>query len=312
MRLVNVIVNLNRIPWVWPRRGWAGALGAALCLNACAWLDLKQRELVYRPTPGVLADWQAISPQDTPLWLDQPAAKGHRLRALWIPQADPSAPVVLYLHGTFRNLFQNGPKIRPIHNAGFSVLAVDYRGWGESTPITPSESSIMADAEVAWEALRSLAPHAQHRVIYGHSMGSGVAVELAQRHGTPPRYGALVLEAAFTSMPDVAQDHSLLASVLAGWLSDEQFASIDKIGHITPPKWILTGDQDRTVPTHHSLRLCQAAQPPCTLVVFPGGSHSRLHSEFPERYAAVWQTIRQALNATPPAAQHPSGRSSPP
>jgi pimeloyl-ACP methyl ester carboxylesterase len=86
---------------------------------------------------------------------------------------------LLYLHGTFRNLFGNLSKINALRDAGFAVLAVDYRGWGESAPIMPSEASIHADAGRAWAELLKRQPDARHRVIFGHSMGGAVAVRLA-------------------------------------------------------------------------------------------------------------------------------------
>ena len=281
------------------RRGLSLTAALGLCLavslGGCAWLADKQRELVYRPTPGSFSTWAPVSANDVPLWLTQPVSpsSSERIRAIWMPQPDPKAPAVLYLHGTFRNVFQNRPKIVPIFEAGYSVLAVDYRGWGESTDITPSEATIMADAEVAWAEFAWRVPEAQRRVIYGHSMGSGVAVELARRHqGTPARrqYGALVLEAAFTSLPDVASDYGGVGK-LGAWLTTERFASLDKIKALTVPKWFVVGTDDNTVPPKHSQRLFDAAPEPKSLIVFEGGSHSRLQDKDPAKYRQLWTDI---------------------
>ncbi len=279
---------------------WALLLVAALSLlPGCAWLDTKQRGWIYRPTPGVLADWKPITAHDEPIFLGPPAgaepgAAPQRLRAIWVPAEDPQAPAVLYLHGTFRNLFQNRPKIAAIHDAGFSVLAVDYRGWGESTPLLPSEASIVEDAELAWTEFQRRVPLPQSRIIFGHSMGSGVAVELALRHREPPAYGALVLESAMTSMPDIARDQGMLGS-FAALLTTQHFASVDKIAAISAPKWFLTGSADNTVPSHQSQRLYDTAQGDKHLELFKGGSHSGLAQEFPERYRAVWRDVAAKL-----------------
>lgn len=268
-------------------------------LAGCAWIDTTQRAKGYRPSAGTVADWQPLTAQDEALWLDLPAAPPgttpQRLRALWIPAADPAAPSVLYLHGTFRNVFQNRPKIAAIHEAGFSVLAVDYRGWGESSALLPSEQTIMEDAEVAWAEFTRRAPQPDSRVIFGHSMGSGVAVELALRHRSPPGYGALVLEAGITSGPDVVRDYGTLGVVLAP-LVTQQFASITKIGRIEAPKWFLSGSADKTVPPQQTQRLYDAAPPPKHIEIFEGGSHSGLHKEFEPRYRAVWQDVAASLN----------------
>jgi pimeloyl-ACP methyl ester carboxylesterase len=273
-------------------------------LAGCAWIDATQRAKGYRPSPGTLADWTPITAQDEPLWLELPAAPTgaapQRLRALWIPAADPAAPSVLYLHGTFRNVFQNRPKIAAIHAAGFSVLAVDYRGWGESSTLLPSEQTILEDGEVAWAELARRARQPDSRVIFGHSMGSGVAVELALRHRSPASYGALVLESGITSGPDVVRDYGAFGAVLAP-LVTQQFASIEKIGRIDAPKWFLSGSADKTVPPQQTRALYAAAREPKFIEIFEGGSHSGLHKEFEQRYRAVWQEVAAGLAGTGPA-----------
>lgn len=247
-----------------------------------------------------MADWKPVSGHDELIWLDLPpaqdggAAEPQRLRAVWIAADAPAAPAVLYLHGTFRNLIINQPKIAAIHGAGFSVLAVDYRGWGESSRLLPSEQSIMEDAERTWIEFTRRAPDAHSRVIFGHSMGSGVATELALRHRDPPAYGALVIESGMTSMPDLVRDVSPLG-FLAVPLVTQQFASIDKIGAITAPKWFLSGSADKTVPPQQTQRLYDAAQGVKHIVVFDGGSHSGLHREFAERYEALWREVAASL-----------------
>lgn len=282
-------------------------LGLALlspALSGCAWLDVKQRGWIYRPTPGQLSDWQAITKQDEAFWLSRPAdaarpgpgALPQRLRAIWVPGADPAAPAVLYLHGTFRNLFQNRAKIAAIQEAGFSVLALDYRGWGESSAVLPSEASIVEDAELAWAELQRRVPQAAARIIFGHSMGSGVAVELALRHRAGPGYGALVLESAMTSMPDIARAQGFWGGV-AALVTTQQFASIDKIGQIDAPKWFLTGTADNTVPSRQTERLYAAAHGLRQLERFDGGSHSGLAQEFPARYRAVWLDVAATVKA---------------
>jgi hypothetical protein len=286
------------------RAGWLVMLllPVLLGVSGCAWLDVKQRGWIYRPTPGQLADWAPITAHDEPLWLALPGVDANgapqRLRAIWVPAADPGAPAVLYLHGTFRNLFQNRPKIAAIQAAGFSVLAVDYRGWGESASALPSEASIVADAELAWAEFARRAPDPAARILFGHSMGSGVAVELALRHPAPAAYAALVLESAMTSMPDIARAQGLLGS-LAAWATTQQFNSLAKIARIDAPTWFLSGTADNTVPSRQSRQLYDAAQGSRHLELFEGGSHSGLAQEFPERYRAVWREVAAALQPNP-------------
>jgi uncharacterized protein len=285
--------------------GFRGLLLAftAWALGGCAWIDTKQRELLYRPTPGVLSDWQAVGVHDEPLWLPLETGGPARLRALWIPQESRDAPVVLYLHGTFRNVFQNRSKIAAIHAAGFAVLAADYRGWGESTPLLPSQASILQDAQTMWREFERRAPRPWQRVLFGHSMGSAVAIQLAWEHREERAYGALVVESAFSSLPDIARDRGGLAALLA-WLVTQDFDTLARIPQIEAPKWFVAGSADRTVPPAQSQRLFDAARAPKRLVLFEGGGHSSLHTEDPARYRAVWGEVAAALahpgDATPP------------
>jgi alpha-beta hydrolase superfamily lysophospholipase len=189
-------------------RSAALAILAAALLTGCAWWEVKQRQLALRPTLGVppaSVQWQ---PGDTRYSLQVPAEDGPaRTEALalwWLPHANPQAPTLLYLHGTFRHLGQNLPKIDALREAGFAVLAVDYRGWGESAAIVPTEASIHADARTAWDELRQRQPQPGRRVIFGHSMGGAVAVALASELQQGRDYGALILESTFTRLPEVA------------------------------------------------------------------------------------------------------------
>ena len=255
-------------------------------LAGCAWLDLKERELVFRATPGRPADFAGLRAGDSVFAVAVPGATPgvpDRLQLWWLPQADPNAPALLYLHGTFRNLYQNLQKIDALREAGFAVLAVDYRGWGDSTPIVPSEASIYADADAAWVELTRRQPDPHKRVIYGHSMGGGVAIELAHRKHVGTDYAALITESTFTRWPDVGAADGVLGSVLS-LFSSQHFDSIDKIGKVDAPILMLHGSADTTVPVTLGRRLRDAAPKGTRWVEIAGGSHSGLQREAPEIY----------------------------
>ena len=266
-------------------------LASVATLSGCAWLDAKQRQLVLRPTPGSApAGFAGLRPGDLSFATAVPGAEpGTRdsLQMWWLPHADARAPTLLYLHGTFRNLYANLPKIDALRDAGFAVLAVDYRGWGDSTPLIPSEATIYADADAAWAELMRREPDPHRRVIYGHSMGGGVAVDLASRLRHRTDYGALILESTFTRGADVANETNWLVGLMARF-SSQKFDSLAKIGKVDAPVLMLHGDADRTVPVALGRQLRDAAPAGTRWVEFPGGSHSRLQSEAPAQY-------RQAL-----------------
>jgi hypothetical protein len=286
---------------------FCAVLCAASGLGGCAWLDIEQRELALRPTPWhPLADGagNGLRPGDQRYTRPVPAAAGgpaDRLALWWLPHADPRAPTLLYLHGTFRYLYQNLPKIDALREAGFAILAVDYRGWGESTPLVPSEETITADAARAWAELVQREPDARRRVIYGHSMGGAVAVRLASTLHAGMDYGALILESTFTRLPDVAAAAGFWGGVAAS-LTTLDFDSLSRIGRIDAPILMLHGSADTTVPVELGRRLRDAARPGVRWVELPGGSHSRLDRDAPALYARALQDL---IHSLPPPASPP-------
>jgi pimeloyl-ACP methyl ester carboxylesterase len=266
-------------------------LAALLSMSACAWLDAKQRQIIYRPSPSLTADNSPLGAGDSRFFLQVPDTPGpQRIELWWLPNVDAAAPAALYLHGTLRHLQGNRHKIEALREAGFSVLAIDYRGWGQSTPITPSEQTIMQDAALAWAELRRRAPEPVQRVIYGHSMGSGVAVNLASQ--LPPNdYGAVILESAFTSFADVAATAGFWADVLARF-NNERFASVDKISQIHAPLLMLHGSLDNTIPIALGEKLFASANAPKQWLRIEGGGHSDLNLVAHDVYQATLAAFR--------------------
>ena len=296
---------------------WARLLLVGLLLGqlaGCAWLDERQRMLALRPSP-TRADQPAAAaalfqPQDQRYALPAAGAAGavgDQVAIWWLPHANAEAPTLLYLHGTFRNLYHNLTKIDALRNAGYSVLAVDYRGWGDSTAIVPSEASIRADALLAWGEMQRRQGDPRKRVIFGHSLGGAVAVSLASglRHGSD--YAALVLESTFTSLPDLAATAGFWGRIAAATTTLE-FDSLSRIAGIDAPLLMLHGSADRTVPVELGRRLHAAAPAGARWIEIPGGSHSRLHSDAPELYQ---QALRELLDPIKKLPAPPSRATSP-
>lgn len=278
-----------------PRR--AALAVCALGLSGCAWWRRQEHEIALRPTltePGHVAAAAGFwRPGDLRERVALPG--GQQLALWWLPQASADAPALLYLHGTFRNLYQNMPKIDALRRAGWAVLGVDYRGWGDSSDTVPTEASILADAAVAWQALVQRQPQASRRVIYGHSMGGAVAVALAAERRVGRDYAALVLESTFTRMPDVARAAGWLGRA-AGAITSLSFDSLARIGRVDAPVLMLHGSADDTVPLALGERLRDALPPQQVhWIALEGGSHSRLHSEHPEAYQRAFAHTLPAL-----------------
>ena len=295
--------------------------GLSVLLGGCAWLSDKQSQLALRPTPGRPAgladDGVLFRPGDVRRLVPVPSATPNdanqpdQLALWWLPHADPQAPTLLYLHGTFRNLYQNLSKIDALRQAGYSIVAVDYRGWGDSTAIVPTEESISADVREAFAELQRRQPDASRRVIFGHSMGGAVAVRLAStlhavRAGGND-YAALVLESTFTRLPDIAAAAGFWGRIAAA-VSTLEFDSLSRIGRIDAPLLMLHGTADRTVPVALGRRLRDAAPPGVQWVEIAGGTHSRLHSDAPERYQ---EALAQLLRSTKSKPAVPSRATSP-
>ena len=321
--MARIVAALRGRSWTpgWPNVGRVAiALLCGVPLVGCAGLESWQRQLALRPTPTAVGQAEAAAasfrPGDERFVLQAggaaPGAAAQQVAMWWLPQPDPQAPTLLYLHGTFRNLYHNLPKIEALRQAGFAILAVDYRGWGDSTALVPSEATIHADAALAWAELKRRQADPARRVIYGHSMGGAVAVRLASglKHGQD--YAALVLESTFTRMPDVAVAAGFWGRVAAATTTLE-FDSLSRIKAIDAPLLMLHGSADRTVPVELGRRLRDAAPPGVRWVEIAGGTHSRLQSEFPEIYQQALRDFIDAMNqnttkrrpATPARQQSP-------
>ncbi len=267
-------------------------------LAGCAALDEWQRKAVLRPTQAIPDSFKGLEPGDRTYFVSagNPVPQDQRVQIWWMPARIPRAPTLLYLHGTFRNLYHNYPKMLAIREAGFAVLGVEYRGWGESSPLVPSEESIYADAESGWRELMRRQPDPGLRVIYGHSLGGAVAVDLAAKKADGPGYGGLIVESTFTSAPDLAAATSIFAAPFA-WLGGWGFDSLAKIGSVRAPILVLHGTADDTVPFALGRRLFDAAPRPKTFAEFDGGSHSQLHAEPAARYREELAAFAARLRA---------------
>ena len=200
-----------------------------------------------------------------------PVTDRSSIAAWWLPPASTAAEpsTVLYLHGNDGNLARELGRLRLLHDHGFAVFAIDYRGYGRSSGPFPSEARVYDDAVSAWNYLVGVQGIEPRRiVIYGHSLGAAVAAELALRRGAAC---TVVLESSFTSMRDMA--HLEYPWIPVDLLLDQHFDVLDKIGRLKVPIVLVHGSADREVPSMMSERLYAAAHAPKRLVLVDGGSH---------------------------------------
>lgn len=261
----------------------------ALAAGGCGALAEKERELTFRIVPGD-ASWYSGLPDgvremDIPL---QGGEHAQSIHAWWWPAARADAPAVLYFHGSRWNLTGQLFRIRQLHDFGFSVLAIDYRGFGKSAGRLPSEQSVYEDAHAAWRRFEALVPDARRRIIYGHSLGGAVAVDLAAwldrtPNGAPERARGLVVESSFTTLADVARALSY-AWLPMQWILSEKFDSLTKIGEVRMPVLFVHGAADRFVPARFSQALYDAARARKRLLLVEGATHNNSMRVAPDAY----------------------------
>ena len=273
-----------------PRRIGLWLLTLAL-LGGCAVLESKQSEWIFRPVRDNWRGYQGLPAGTEEVWLKVPVerkspdrhAPEEKIHAWWAPQSDPNAPVVLYLHGSRWNLTGSSFRIERWRAMGFSVFAIDYRGFGQSSGETPTEANAYEDAALAWDWLKAKVPDASKRYLYGHSLGGAVAIDLATRL-KPDEAAGLIMEATFTSVPDVVSA-SRFGWIPVGFLITQRFASFEKIGKVSLPKLFLHGTADTVVPHEMSDELFKLAAEPKRLVKFEGAGHSGSSWTAPREYA---------------------------
>src|SRR5512133_2337201 len=223
------------------------AVAASLALTmGCATLDEQERAWIFQPSDRAWGSTAELARGMDDAWIEfdsRVTGAPAKLHGLWLParHADTS-PVLLYLHGARWNVAGSAPRIRRMQELGFSVLAIDYRGFGKSTPGLPSEDMAYEDAHAAWDWLAAKYPH-RPRYIFGHSLGGAVAIDLAAK--VTDEAGTIV-EGTFTSIPDVA------STMKWGWLPvgpliTQRFDSINKVAKIGSPLLVVHGDSDSLI-----------------------------------------------------------------
>tara|TARA_Y100001949_G_scaffold113268_1_gene96081 strand:+ start:20004 stop:20951 length:948 start_codon:yes stop_codon:yes gene_type:complete len=268
----------------------------------CSMLEQKERELVFRIEPGTAGWYRGLPSGVEELKLSTPElGDSQNIHAWWWPAEQADAPAILYLHGSRWNLTGHLFRLEQIRSLGFSVLAIDYRGFGQSLGELPSEATVYEDARIAWDHLKTLQPDAGKRLIYGHSLGGAVAVDLAaelgreaQRRDKAPEARALIVESTFTNLADIATEVADTSWPIR-WLVSQKFDSLEKIDQVGMPLLLVHGTEDQYVPARFSEALYAAARNPKQLLLIEGGNHNNAMRVGRRAYA---DAIRELL-ATP-------------
>lgn len=258
----------------------------------CTWLYLRQSSILYQPNHNI----PLSTPQDFQLsyqnvWLDVDNSPA-QIHGWWF--AAPTQPIVavanepidilptpktmLYLcgRGGSKTHYNNLARIKGFQQLGFSVLAIDYRGYGLSEGQLPNETRLSEDSQAAWKYLtsdRQIKP--EDILIYGESLGGAVAIDLATKQTDA---AGLIVQSSFTSMAtQIRQLYPILSIFPLNSILHQRFASIEKVSQLSMPVLFIHGTADKIVRSKMSGELYNAAPEPKTLFYIPGGEHLRLY-----------------------------------
>jgi hypothetical protein len=188
----------------------------------------------------------------------------------WYGKARPGEPTILYFHGNAGGLANRAPRVERFMNEGWGVYMMSYRGYSGGTG-HPTETANVADARLAYGALLLEGVEPGSIVLYGESLGSGIAVRLA----TERQVGGVVLDAPYTSIVEVAAGAYPFLPVRT--LIADRYESVKYVSQVKAPLLILHGERDAVIPVAMGRELFRRANEPKRLVTFPGGGHSDLY-----------------------------------
>jgi fermentation-respiration switch protein FrsA (DUF1100 family) len=245
--------------------GWIGVIALCCYVGFAAMLYFAQRSLMYFPDRTHTTPAAAGLPEATEVPLT--AADGVAIR-IWHVPPQAGNPVILYFHGNGGALNYRVERFHRLTAAGIGLVALEYRGYGGLSG-SPSEQGLIRDADAAYAFAAAHYP-AQQIVLWGESLGSGVAVALAAEKPV----GRVILEAPFTSALAIAQSRYWYLPVRL--LMKDQFHSDRRIKQVTAPLLILHGVHDRIVPYAMGERLFELANKPKHFVRFLDGGHEDL------------------------------------
>ncbi|MFH0881139.1 MAG: alpha/beta hydrolase [Lentisphaerota bacterium] len=221
------------------------------------------------------------------------AEDGGLLHGWWIPCAN-AVGTMIYCHGNAGNISDRAWMMADLHRLGVNLFIFDYRGYGKSKGI-PTEKGTYRDARAAYEVVRARYEDSEQPpiIVYGHSLGGAVAVQLAC--DKPVR--GLVVESTFSSTVDMG--HFLYPMLPVDLLLHFRYDSISKIKNLRIPKLFSHGRPDQTVPFELGKKLFEAACEPKQFVELPGGHDDVAWMDSREYWDALKNFIARTLPAAP-------------
>jgi fermentation-respiration switch protein FrsA (DUF1100 family) len=227
-------------------------------------------------------------------WYDDPGEVGAASGGVEVAAGAP-APAVLLLHGNAGDISHRTPHARGFLQHGFSVLLLEYRGYGGSEG-TPGEAGLLLDAQAGMDFLEERVGDSGKIILFGRSMGGAVAAALAAIR--PP--GVLVLESAFTSLEAMART---LYPFLPGFLFRRlrgRFDTLESLRGVDSPTLVIHGTQDEIVPFSMGEDLFAGARMPGEWLPIEGASHNDVFWVGGDAYfGAIGAFVRRTIGGGP-------------
>jgi pimeloyl-ACP methyl ester carboxylesterase len=221
------------------------------------------------PEPEVPQTPGTVGLRYTDVWLEVGWERA-LVHGWWVPKGE-GAPVVLLLHGTGRTIGGLVHVAAALHDAGAAVLMIDYRGLGRSDRGPLTEASMYEDATTAWQHMRWFQGDPARCLVYGHSLGAAIALELAARN---PDVAGVIIEGSPTSMRDLLAGSRLSALFPVDWLLRGRFDAAAKLARVRAPVLVIHGGDDPIVPPAMAVELHRRANEPKALLMVDRAGHS--------------------------------------
>jgi len=230
---------------------------------------LNQRKLLYHPS-ATASSLTAAKANPRFHEISVQTEDGLHLKG-WYAPATKRGQTILFFHGNADDLASSAPLAEPYIAAGYGFLIAEYRGYGGQEG-TPTEEGLYADGRAFLRALQDSGIRSEKVVLFGHSLGTGVAVELA----THASVAGLILLAPFTSIADAAKTRYPFLPV--DYMIRDRYDNLEKIRNIHAPLLVAHGAKDDVVPLAEGQKLYAEALDPKLFYVFPFAGHSDLFS----------------------------------
>jgi len=263
---------------------WAANSGAVVYLGACLALNFWQNRLIFKPCQPLSLTPHELGLAYEDVWLSVADANGKlgRVHGWWISTNQPSERVLLFLHGNGCTINANLTAAQRFLKLGFSVLMIDYRGYGRSQGAFPQEAEVYRDSQHAWDYLineRQILP--QNLYLYGHSLGGAIAIDLAVRR---PQSAGLIVENTFTSLKAMVDHQKRFRWLPTDFVLHQRFDSLAKLALLQIPILVIHGTLDRTIPRQMGQQLFESAPVPKHFLQVADAGHNNTGAVAGQRY----------------------------